>query len=199
MLITVGSLISASVKSLQLGREVAKVSGFLIDPRTLKIVAFYVSGTGIGFEPAVLMPEDVREIGPVGFIIDDADKIISPDDVVRFGEIIEFNFKLDNILVVDDKKRKLGRVDSYAIDPASCFIEQLYVRPPWTQSLRVAQMIIGRKQIKDISNDKIIVKAPTVKAKTTAKVLAKTSDDEEAYFENPFRKPETASDITERN
>lgn len=194
MLITIGSLIGASVKSLQVGGEVAKISGVLIDPRVLKIVAFYVSGLGVGFNPAILVPEDVREIGPVGFIIDDADKIISPNDVVRLSETIEFGFVLDGILVVDDKKRKLGRVESYAIDPVSCLVEQLYVAPTWAQSFRVSQIVVGRKQIKDISNDKIVVKAPTVKEKSAAKVLAKASDEEEAYFENPFRKPETVSE-----
>lgn len=184
----------ASVKSLQVGGEVAKISGVLIDPRILKIVAFYVSGPGVDFSPAILVPEDVREIGPVGFIIDDADKIVSPDDVVRLSEIIGFGFVLDGILVVDDKKRKLGRVESYAIDPVSCLIEQLYVSPSWTQSLRVAQIIVGRKQIEDISNDKIVVKAPTVKVKATSKALAKANEEEEAYFENPFRKPETVSE-----
>lgn len=184
----------ASVKSLQVEGEVAKISGVLIDPRILKIVAFYVSGPGIDFSPAILIPEDVREIGPVGFIIDDADKIVSPDDVVRLGEIIRFGFVLDKILVVDNKKRKLGRVESYAIDPMSCLIEQLYVSPSWMQSLRVAQIIVGRKQIEDISNDKIIVKAPTIKAKAASKVLAKEDEEEEAYFDNPFRKPETASE-----
>jgi uncharacterized protein YrrD len=188
MLVTIKALLGTSVKSLQTGGEVAKITMPLIDPRNLKLVALYVDGRTLTSSPAVLLPSDIREVGPLGVIIDDADKIIDPYEIVRLQEIIDLDFVLDNILVVDEKKRKIGRVEHYAFDPESYFVQQLYVKPTLGRSFKLAQIIINRSQILDINNKKITVAVPTEKLQKAARAM-QTLQVQKPVMENPFRKP----------
>jgi uncharacterized protein YrrD len=197
MLVTIKALLGASVKSLQSGSEIAKITIPLIDPRNLKIMAFYLESKLIKISPAILLPADIREVGPLGVIIDDINNIVSPDDVVRLKEIIEFDFILDGIAVVDEKKRRLGTVEYYTFDPESYFIQQLYVKPGFMQSLKVTNLIISRSQIVDVDNKKITVKLAADKAHEASRVFSQTqTGPNPGGFENPFRQPDPTSEIT---
>ncbi|MCL1929578.1 hypothetical protein FWF93_00265 [Candidatus Saccharibacteria bacterium] len=185
MLVTIKALVGASVKSLQSGAEIAKVAVPLIDPRNLKIMALYLESKMIKISPAILMPNDIREVGPLGIIIDDINKIVSPDEVVRLEEIVGFDFILDGIAVIDEKKRRLGTVDYYTFDPQSYFVQQLYIKPGFMQSMKVTNLIINRSQIIDIDNKKITVQVAADKASEVYGKIA--SDANPGGFVNPFR------------
>jgi len=192
MLVTIKALLGTSVKSLQSGTEIAKVTVPLIDPRNLKIMALYLESKLLKFSPAILMPSDIREVGPLGIIIDDINKIVAPDDVVRLEEIVSFDFILSGLAVVDEKKRRLGTVDYYTFDPNSYFIQQLYVKPGLLKAMKVTNLIINRSQIIDIDNKKITVNTAVDKA---GEVYKKVSDiPNPDGFVNPFRAPKGADD-----
>ena len=63
MLITIERMLNQPVMSLQTGQPLAKIDSPIINPNNLKIVAFYVSGPMVDFNPAVLFAEDIREFG----------------------------------------------------------------------------------------------------------------------------------------
>jgi sporulation protein YlmC with PRC-barrel domain len=117
MLITIQNMLGAPVMSLQTGQPLATLDGVIIDPHNLKIVAFYVSGPLVEFSPAVLFSEDIREFGEMGAIVDSSDNILSPEGMVRLGEVIDYGFTLEGIWVVDDHKHKLGKVENYTLNP----------------------------------------------------------------------------------
>jgi uncharacterized protein YrrD len=192
MLVTIKALLGASIKSLQSGTEIAKVTIPLIDPRNLKIMALYLESKLVKFSPAILIPSDIREVGPLGIIIDDINKIVSPDDIVRLEEIVNFDFVLDGITVVDEKKRRLGTVEYYTFDPESYFIQQLYVKPGIMQSMKVANLVINRTQIIDINNKKITVQVAADKASEVYGKVANTPNP--GGFVNPFRQSEKVDD-----
>jgi sporulation protein YlmC with PRC-barrel domain len=193
MLVTIKALLGASVKSLQTGTEVAKTSMPLIDPRNLKLIALYVEGRMMTFSPAILLPSDIREVGPLGIIIDDAGKIVEPNDIVRIQEVVDFDFILENILVVDEKGHKIGRVGYYAFDPESYFVQQLYVKPTFGRSFKLSQIAISRSQIVDINNKKITVTIPTERLQKAIKDM-RGADNRKPIIDNPFRKPRTAEE-----
>jgi uncharacterized protein YrrD len=196
MLVTIKALLGASVKSLQSGSEIAKVTVPLIDPRNLKIMALYLESKLIKFSPAILTPTDIREVGPMGIIIDDINKIVAPEDIVRLEEIINFDFILDGITVIDEKKHKLGTVEYYTFDPEGYFVQQLYVKPGFMQAMKVTNLIINRSQIIDIDNKKITVQIAADKASDPAKVYDKlASGPNPSGFVNPFRSPEQVDEI----
>ena len=189
MLLSINRVLGAPVMSLQTGQPLGRLSTPIIDPYTLRIVAFYVEGPRLDFSPAVLFTNDIREFGHLGAIVDSVDNIMSTDGLVRLNEIISYNFTLNRILVVDDNKRKLGKVSGYVIDPLNFEIRQLQVRPSVFRSLSTAELLVNRNQIVKVEPTKITVKAPTLQQPARK---ATTADDGRRIlnpeFDNPFRK-----------
>ncbi|MCL2451545.1 hypothetical protein FWD20_01545 [Candidatus Saccharibacteria bacterium] len=198
MLITIKNMLGSPVMSLQTGQPLARIDRPIINPHNLKIVAFYVSGSMVDFTPAVLFSEDIREFGDMGAIVDSSDNILSPEGMVRLGEVISYGFVLDGISVIDEQKHKLGRVENYTLNPDDFMIQQLYLKPTLMKSLSVAHLTVSRDQIIAIDNQKITVRTPTVKEKVAKKVKVVESPDA-VPFENPFRKPKPAAESIERD
>jgi len=197
MLLTIKNMLGASVMSLQTGQPLARLSAPIINPHNLKIVAFYVTGPMVDFTPAVLFSEDIREFGEMGAIVDSSDNILSPEGMVRLGEVISYGFTLDGIHVVDEQNHRLGRVENYTLNPEDFMIQQLYLKPTLMKSLAVAHLTINRSQIVAIDNDKITVKTPTVREKAVKTTKVAASPDA-VPFENPFRKPKPAAENIEQ-
>ena len=197
MLITIERILNQPIMSLQTGQPLAKIDTPIVNPNNLKIVAFYVSGPMVDFTPAVLFAEDIREFGEMGAIVDSSDNIMSPEGMVRLNEVINYHFQLPGILVIDEHKRKLGKVESYTLNPDDLQIQQLYLKPTLVKSLSVAHLTVSRDQIVEIDHDKIVVKAPTVTSQVASNVAAKSEN--AIPFENPFRKPKPASENIEQD
>lgn len=167
--------------SLQTGTQVGTATKHIIDPRHLHLVAFYCEGPLIDFNPAILYTSDIRELSSIGIIVDGADNIMPPDDLVRLKEVLEYKFELDGKQVVEEGGRKLGKVDGYIIDSDSFYVMKLQVRPSLLQSLSQAELLIDRSQIKEISDKRIVVKRATVAEK-------KRFGETIPAIDNPFRK-----------
>ena len=92
MLIAADRFIHMPVMSLQTGSELARTSREIIDPRNLSIVAYELEGRLLDQNPSLLRVADVREIGPLGMIIDSVDELVSVSDVIELKKIYEINF-----------------------------------------------------------------------------------------------------------
>lgn len=187
MLLPIERFADAPLVSLQLETKIASLAEPIVDPRQLKLVAFYVNSPKASDGNLVIFTGDIREVNPrLGMIIDNDDVITPLDDLVRLHEIIDFDFHLPGIKVVDERGHKYGKVTSYSLDPQSFFIEQLTVEPNILRSLNNASSLIHRQQIISVTNKQIVIKAPTIKA---GEVVRQSTD-----FVNPFRdikQPET--------
>ena len=87
MLISADRFLNIPVMSLQTGSELARTSREIIDPKNLSIIAYELEGQLLDQRPSLLRIDDVREIGPLGMIIDSTDEIIGIDDVITIKEI----------------------------------------------------------------------------------------------------------------
>lgn len=175
-------LLNTPILSLQTGAELARTEATVIDPANLKIIAFYISGTTLDFEPALLMTPDIREVADIGMIINSSDDFVSPDDLISIRNIINHQFTPVGLKVIDTEKRKLGKVTRYSVDLHDFTIRQLHVAPSLLKSLQHAEFLINRTQIIAISDTTITVRTPKVleqKPKTTGQI-----------FHNPFRQPQ---------
>ncbi len=94
MLISADRFLNIPVMSLQTGSELARTSREIIDPKNLSIIAYELEGQLLDQRPSLLRIDDVREIGPLGMIIDSTDEIIGIDDVITIKEIYDINFAL---------------------------------------------------------------------------------------------------------
>lgn len=180
MLLPINRLIDCPVMSLQTGAELARINAPIIDPRKMTIVAFYVEGKALDQHPSILHVSDIRELSDIGMIIDDSDKLMSSDGLVRLQEIIDFKFQLLGIQVIDERHHKLGKVADYAIEPESYTIQQIYTEQSLFKSFSTMSNVIHRSQIVSVTNEHIIVSSPTVPANAREAKVA-------SGFVNPFR------------
>lgn len=179
MLISHTRLINTPIVSLQTGAPLGRTGQPIIDPGQLHIVAFQCIGSRIR-GAAVLHTTDIREVSSIGLIVDNADKLMPPDDLVRLKEVTNLNFSLIGKPVVDTMQQKLGRVESYSIDINTFMIIKLNVKQSIVRNFWGGNLLIDRSQITGITDKHIVVQAATAEEKP---VKAKP------IIENPFRQP----------
>lgn len=150
------------IMSLQSGGKLGELGSPIIDPRKLQVIAFYAEGPRI-HEESVLHTSDIREVGPLGIIVNDADEIMAADDgLVRLKEVLDFNFTLIGKLVVDDQKKKLGKVTDYTIETDGFTIQKLHVSQSIMKNVMTSSLIIGRAQVVQVTDSEIIVRSAAV-------------------------------------
>lgn len=180
MLILGSRLINIPIMGLQTGAKLAITKNPIIDPSNLKIIAYEVDGTLLSERPSFIRIADVRELSDVGMIIDSNDEFIGVKDVIKIRDTYELNFNIIDMNVIDESKRKLGKVYNYSLDTDNFIIQQLNVRQGLFKSLSDSELLIHRSQIIEINNDQIIVK-------TTAKKLEPIKKPVQMTYMNPFR------------
>jgi uncharacterized protein YrrD len=180
MLILGSKLINIPIMGLQTGTRLAITKYPIINPSNLKIIAYGVDGIMLNKKPSFLRIEDVRELSDIGMIIDSNDEFIEIDDVISIRKIIDLKFKLIGLDVIDDAKRKLGKVVDYSIDINSFLIQQLNIKQGIIKRLSNTDLLIHRTQIIEINDYSIVVKS-------TRKKLEPIVKTEQLNYINPFR------------
>ena len=171
------------VMSLQTGSELGRTDRAIIDPRDLSIIAYQLTGPLLDANQTILRIADIREIGPLGAIVDSSDELVAPSDIVALKAVYEYSFDLEGKQVVDDKKHKLGRVTSYTLAAGSFVIQQLRVRRPLLHSFGEAELLIHRSQIINVTDETVVVKSTT----KTQPAAAPNAASLPPTFHNPFR------------
>lgn len=194
MLLLGSRLLGAPIMSLQTGAKLAQTTKPLVDPATLRIAAYEVDGPLLTEKPAFVRTQDIREYGRLGMIIDSNDELLGLDDVIKIKQIYELRFSLIGIRVIDENKRKLGKVEDYTIDTDDFVIQQINIRRGFLQGITDTGLLVNRSQIVEISDDYIVVKSPSVKSAEPV-MQAIRSD-----FVNPFRsqKPQQVKSDTQQ-
>ncbi len=165
------------IMSLQNGGELGIAEKAIIDPRKLQVIAYYATGSRI-LETSVLHTSDIRELGPLGIIVDSADSIMVLDeDLVRLQEVVNLNFELIGLQVIDDTKQKLGKIVDYTLETDGFYIQKIHVSQSMLKNITNTNLIIHRSQIIEITDTKVIVKSATIKQSTKISQMI-----------NPFRK-----------
>lgn len=184
MLTMIDNLLGTPVMSLQTGTQLASTSSVIVDPRQLVVSAFYVEGPQMARKQTVIHPADIREISDIGLIVDSDAKLMQLDDLVRLQQVIDFRFELKGLKVVDEDGRKHGKVSSYAIDPETFTVQQLYTTESLLRSFSSVGKIIHRNQIVSVDNERVTIKS------TKTKVTEVEKTPQQHAFVNPFRKTE---------
>jgi uncharacterized protein YrrD len=180
MLLLGSRLIGTPIMGLQTGGKLAETSLPIIDPADLRIIAYQVEGPLLDEHPSLIRMADVREMSDIGMIVDSSDEFIGTDDVIKIKAISDLGFTLVGMNVVDETKRKLGKVEDYSLDSDSFIIQQLNVKRGILKSLTDTGLLIHRSQIVEINDKHIIVR-------TTAQRVEPVMQAERRAFINPFR------------
>ena len=159
MLVTSSKLIGTPILSMQAGGAIGQVVDPIIDPDTLKIIAFRLAGGPIPRTGANLLDvSSVREYSSYGIVIDSIDELVDSEDVVKLSKILALNFSLIGLKVETKKKSKLGKVLDYTVDTDNFVVQQLIVKRPTLKSFIDSELTIHRKEIVEITDYKVIVK-----------------------------------------
>ena len=191
MLLAAERFINTPVMSLQTGSELARTARGVIDPFTLSIVAYELEGRLLNESPTLLLIADIREIGTLGMIIDSVDELITPSDVVTIQKTYEYQFELIGKNVIDENKRKIGKIVGYTVEAGNFVIQQLRVHRSLLRSFGDTELLIHRSQIVKVTDDAIVVKSATV-----AHDVEERTEPVTKVYDNPFRKPPQPSPET---
>ncbi len=195
MLINASQLSGCPILSLHIGGEIARVTEPIVDPNTLKIIAFQLEGKLLNGEDvgSILPCDSIREFSRMGMIVDSIDEFVDQDDILKIRDVLKLNFALPGLKVVTTKKEKLGKVLDYTVDVETWVLQQLIVQRPVMKSFFDPQLIIPRKQIVEVDDYKIIIKDEHDKVKS--KVAQSSAANEFVpNFINPFREPDFANE-----
>jgi uncharacterized protein YrrD len=183
-MLLLGSRLNATpVMSLQTGTRLAQTAKAVIDPSNLRIVAYEVDGPLLTERPMFIRTADIREYGRLGMIIDSNDELIGLDDVIQIEKLYELGFPLIGMAVIDDHKRKLGKVSDYTLETDGFVVQQLNINRGFFKGLNDTGLLVHRSQIVEINDKAIVVRSATIK--TVEPVMQSIRGE----FVNPFRKP----------
>lgn len=187
MLIYSSRLIGTPILSMQSAGPIGTITAPIVDPNSLKILAFYVAGPLIRNGANILDVKSIREYSSYGCVIDAIDELVTKDDVIKISKIIDLNFFLTDLKVETKKGTKLGKVSDFTVTDTDFTIQQIVVKRPLVKSFLDPELTIPRSEIVEITDYKVIVKD---EEKTIQKKA--TTEDFVPNFVNPFRKSESA-------
>ena len=172
MLLFQEKLVGLPIASVQSSHRIGEVTGYLIDPRNLSIVALYAS-TRLNSGNLILHTEDIKSLTPAGIVIDHNEQLMETEGLVRLQEVINFNFKLIGKPVFTEEGIKLGKVENFAFDSINFKIMKLYVKPSLGRWVTKSNLIINRSQIVKVSDRKVTVKSAAAQERKRAFLLKK--------------------------
>ena len=160
MLLLTNTFLNQKVMSLRNGRPVAVTLQPIINPNNLKIEGFYCQDSVDKNLTLVLVSQDIRDILPAGLVVDDHEVLAEPHDLIRLKPIMDINFSLTGKSVVTEEKKRIGKVNDYACDSETLYVQKLYVSQPLIKSFSGGNLSIDRNQIVEITNRQIVIKDP---------------------------------------
>ncbi len=166
------TLINQPILSLRTGTEVATLLRPIINPHNLKIEGFYCQDNRDRKKQLILLPQDIRDALPQGFVINDYDVLMEPKDLVRLQNTLNIQFELIAKPVITSSKSRIGKVEDYAADIPSMFIQKLYVSQSLLKSFSGTNLGVDRNQIVEITDKQIIINDLEAKVPANARAVA---------------------------
>lgn len=148
------------VLSLRTGGVIGHALNPLINPNNLKIEGWYATAQG-DRQTFVLLANEVRDIIRKGIVVNDHTSLTHTDDLIRLKDIISLGFEVINKPVITENRKKIGKVQTYAVDDQTMTIKKLYIAQSMFKNFGIQQKIIDRSQIVQITDHEIIIRDAT--------------------------------------
>jgi sporulation protein YlmC with PRC-barrel domain len=145
-----------SVLSLRTGTPIASIVAPIINPDNLKIEGFYCQDR-FSKETLVLVYQDIRDMLPKGYVVNDHDVLVEPDELVRLKKVLNLQFELVGKPVYTTSKEKVGKVSDFATETETMFIQKIYVSQSILKNLTGGSLSIDRTQINEITPNRVII------------------------------------------
>lgn len=166
------NLLNRPVLSLQTGGVIATTTEAIINPNNLKIEGFYCVDAFDRKQIVVLLYQDIRDVMAQGFVVNDREVLVDPDELVRLKDIMKINFQILGKPVVTTNKDKLGKVIDFAVDTTTMYIQKLYLAQSIFKNLTGGNLGVDRNQIVEITDKKVIIQDISGRVPAQAKAVA---------------------------
>lgn len=163
-------LLNRPIMSLRTGAQVGVTLSPIINPNNLKIEGFYCQDNRR--RQLVLLEQDIRDVLPQGLIVNDADALTEPEELIRLKDTMQLHFELIGKQVVSTGKHKVGKVTDYATETQSMLIKKLYVSQSLFKNFSTANIGVDRTQIIEITRNTIVIQDLEGKVPAPAKAMA---------------------------
>ena len=151
-----GYLLNLPILSLRSGGPIATITAPIINPHRLAIEGFYVLDS-TDKQELILLCQDIRELSPQGFIVNDHDVLVQAEDLVRLQQVLALNFELMGKPIKTTSGESVGKVGDYAVETSSMYVQKLYASRSFWKSLASGSLSIDRSQIVEITNRHIVI------------------------------------------
>lgn len=156
--------------SLRVGGQVATTTSAIINPDNLKIEGFYCQTPDK--RQLVLVYQDIRDVIPQGVVVNDADVLSEPGELVRLKKVMDIGFELMGKKVVTEEGEKLGKVSDFAAETSTMFVQKIYVSQSVLKSFAGGNLGIDRSQITETTDKTIVIRELTKKVPAGATAAA---------------------------
>ena len=187
MLIYNSKLLNMPVLSVQDSGKIGTIATTIVDPDSLKIIAFRVHGAVGNDGGNILDAKSVREYSNFGLVIDSTEELVKDEDIVKISKVLELNFSLLGLKVETKKGSKLGKILDFTVTEDNFSVQQIIVKRPTVKSFFDSELVVPRTEIVEVTDYKIIVRDEEKVIKERA-----LKEDFVPNFVNPFRKTEQA-------
>ena len=167
------TLLNKNVMSLRTGQPIATITAAIFNPNNLKIEGFYCQDS-FDKRELILLYQDIREVLAMGYVVDDHEVLTEPEELIRLRDVLELNYELIGKPVQTISKYKVGKVNDYATETETMYVQKLYVSQSIFKSLTGGSLSIDRLQINEITPKCVIINelAKTVPAPLPAPTAA---------------------------
>ncbi|MGH7240848.1 MAG: hypothetical protein ACREGB_00965, partial [Candidatus Saccharimonadales bacterium] len=159
------------VMSLRTGAQVATAVTPILNPDNLKIEGFYCNDRFENKE-LILLCQDIRDVLPQGFVIDDHDVLADASELVRLKKVLELEYELIGKPVETVNKDKVGKISDFAVETTTMTIQKLYASQSILKSFTGGSLSIDRSQIVEITNKRVVINELLKRAPATAASVA---------------------------
>lgn len=153
MLLLASNVIGMPISSIRLSGKIGEITGLLLNPDTLKIVAFWVR-IGANKDNDLLLLEETREFNIRGVIVDDIHNVASPDELTRLKEVLDINYEIPGKKVIG-ARGKLGTATDFSFDPESAEVMTIIGKPSLTKRFGQNEFTVHRRQIEEVTDSHI--------------------------------------------
>jgi sporulation protein YlmC with PRC-barrel domain len=120
----------------------------------------------------VLLYQDIRDVIDQGFVVNDHDVLVEPEELIRLKNLMDQRFELLGKQVITSGKQKIGKVVDYATEVTTMYVQKIYVGQSILKNLAGGNLGIDRTQIIEITDKKIVVQDLAQRVPAGAKAWA---------------------------
>ena len=153
-----------NIMSLRTGGPIARLLAPIINPNNLYIEGWFVEDNRSKHQ-LVLLSNDIRDILPQGFAVNDHEVLSDPSELIRLKEVLDLKFNLIGLSVTSESGKKYGKINDYAFETSNSFVQKLYVGQSLVKNFSGGTISVDRSQIVEVTNQRIIIEDPTEKSK----------------------------------